>query len=79
MHESSLLRHQYDAETCLSRVLIRTGNGSINSWARTCSNRRWTTIGNGRAWTPVTRNGIDVVVAGTTAEHFVILLALGDD
>ncbi|MEV8395406.1 MULTISPECIES: hypothetical protein [unclassified Streptomyces] len=36
-------------------------------------------MGNGRAWTPVTRHGIDVVVAGATAEHFVTLLALGDD
>ncbi|WP_433340374.1 hypothetical protein [Streptomyces sp. CA-253872] len=34
---------------------------------------------NGRAWTPVTRHGIDIVIAGTTAEFFVILLALGDD
>lgn len=33
----------------------------------------------GRAWTPVARNGSDVVVAGATAEFFVILLALGDD
>lgn len=36
-------------------------------------------MGNGLAWTLVTRHGIDVVVAGTTAEHFAILLALGDD
>ncbi|WP_198045632.1 hypothetical protein [Kitasatospora mediocidica] len=36
-------------------------------------------IGNARAWTPVTRHGIDVVVAGTAAEFFVILLALGDE
>ncbi|MFD7498052.1 hypothetical protein ACFV8T_37920 [Streptomyces sp. NPDC059832] len=34
---------------------------------------------NGRAWTPVTRHGIDVVVAGTNSEQFAILLALGDD
>lgn len=36
-------------------------------------------MGNGRAWTPVTRHGIDVVVAGTAAEFFVIRLAWGDD
>ncbi|QIY67911.1 hypothetical protein HEP84_00460 [Streptomyces sp. RLB1-33] len=36
-------------------------------------------VGNGRAWTPVTRHGIDVVVAGTTAEFSVIRLAWGDD
>ncbi|MET9535546.1 hypothetical protein ABZY02_34190 [Streptomyces sp. NPDC006649] len=34
---------------------------------------------NGRAWTPVTRHGIDVVVAGTNSEQFAIVLALGDD
>jgi hypothetical protein len=36
-------------------------------------------MGNGRAWTRVTRHGIDVVVAGTTAELSVIRLAWGDD
>ncbi len=36
-------------------------------------------IGNSRAWTPVTRHGIDVVVAGTIAEFSVFLLTLGDD
>ncbi|MFE9572769.1 hypothetical protein ACFYMW_30210 [Streptomyces sp. NPDC006692] len=35
-------------------------------------------MGNGRAWTPVTRHGFDVVVAGTNSELFAILLALGD-
>jgi hypothetical protein len=36
-------------------------------------------MGNGRAWTPVTRHGMDVVGAGTTAEFFVIRLAWGYD
>ncbi|MFF2518571.1 hypothetical protein [Streptomyces sp. NPDC058086] len=36
-------------------------------------------MGNGRTWMPVTRHGIEVVVAGTTAEFFVTLLAWGDD
>ncbi|EMF56385.1 hypothetical protein [Streptomyces bottropensis] len=48
--------------------------GRGTSWVTNTEN-----IGNGRAWTPVTRHGLDVVVAGTTAEIFVILLALGDD
>ncbi|MFE3526650.1 hypothetical protein ACFXOD_34675 [Streptomyces sp. NPDC059161] len=37
-------------------------------------------VGNRCAWRPlVTRKGIDVVGAGTCAEHFVILLVVGDD
>ncbi|MFD7020168.1 hypothetical protein [Streptomyces sp. NPDC059928] len=37
-------------------------------------------VGNRCAWRPlVTRKGIDVVGAGTCAEHFVILLVVGDN
>ncbi|MFI6849710.1 hypothetical protein OG535_40705 [Kitasatospora sp. NBC_00085] len=34
---------------------------------------------NGRMWSPVTRHGIDVVVAGTNTHVFTVLLAFGND
>ncbi|MFB8166411.1 hypothetical protein ACFC60_00515 [Kitasatospora purpeofusca] len=33
----------------------------------------------GGRWSPVTRHGIDVVVAGANDEFFAVLLAFGDD
>ncbi|MFI6686825.1 hypothetical protein [Streptomyces sp. NPDC050485] len=67
-----LLRDRDHAERAATRVAKLLGPGA--SWVTNTES-----IGDGRAWTPVTRHGIDVVVAGSTAEHFVILLALGDD
>ncbi|MFD7020534.1 hypothetical protein [Streptomyces sp. NPDC059928] len=72
VYSRSLLRDRDHAERAATRVAKLLGRGT--SWVTNTEG-----MGNGRAWTPVTRHGIDVVVAGTTAEHFVILLALGDD
>ncbi|MEU3862934.1 hypothetical protein AB0F03_37600 [Streptomyces sp. NPDC028722] len=66
------LRDRDHAERAATRVAKLLGRGA--SWVTNTED-----MGNGRAWTPVTRHGIDVVVAGSTVEHFVILLALGDD
>ena len=71
VYSRHLLRDADHARRAATRVAKLLGRGS---WVTTTEG-----IGNGRAWTPVTRHGIDVVVAGTTAEFFVILLALGDD
>ena len=72
VYSRSLLRDRDHAERAATRVAKLLGRST--SWVTNTEG-----MGNGRAWTPVTRHGIDVVVAGTTAEFFVILLALGDD
>ncbi|MFJ8769527.1 hypothetical protein [Streptomyces clavifer] len=72
VHSRHPLRDADHARRAATRVAKLLGRGT--SWVTNTEG-----IGNGRAWTPVTRHGIDVVVAGTTAEFFVILLALGDD
>lgn len=72
VYSRSLLRDRDHAERAARRLAKLLGRGA--SWVTNTE-----AMDNGRAWTPVTRHGIDVVVAGTTAEHFVVLLALGDD
>ncbi|WP_371583858.1 hypothetical protein [Streptomyces sp. NBC_01314] len=72
VYSRRLLRDRDHAERAAARVAKLLGRGA--SWVTNTE-----AMGNGRAWTPVTRHGIDVVVAGTCAEFFVILLAVGDD
>ncbi|MFJ3219529.1 hypothetical protein ACIPLC_26835 [Kitasatospora sp. NPDC086801] len=69
---SQPLRDRDHAKRAAARVAKLLGRDT--SWVTNMESTE-----NGRAWTPVTRHGIDVVVAGATAECFVILLALGDD
>ncbi|MFJ1939056.1 hypothetical protein ACIOGZ_41190 [Kitasatospora sp. NPDC088160] len=66
------LRDRDHAKRAATRVAKLLGRDTI--WVTNME-----ATGDGRAWTPVTRHGIDVVVAGVTAEFFVILLGLGDD
>ncbi|MGW6922046.1 hypothetical protein ACWGA9_12325 [Streptomyces sp. NPDC054950] len=72
VYSRHLLRDRAHAERAAMRVAKLFGRGA--SWVTNTE-----AMGNGRAWTPVNRHGIDVVVAGTSAEFFVILLAVGDD
>lgn len=72
VYSRSLLRNRDHAKRAATRVAKLLGPGT--SWVTNMEG-----IGNGRAWTPVTRHGIDVVVVGTNSEQFAILLALGDD
>ena len=72
VYSRMLLRDRDHAKRAATRVAKLLGPGT--SWVTNMEG-----MGNGRAWTPVTRHGIDVVVVGTNSDVFAILLALGDD
>jgi len=72
VYSRSLFRDRDHAKWAATRGAKLLGPGT--SWVTNMEG-----MGNGRAWTPVTRHGIDVVVAGTNSEQFARLLALGDD
>ena len=76
VHSRILLRDRDHAKRAAARVAKLLGPGT--SWVTNMEGMGMG-MGNGRGWTPVTRHGIDAVVAGSNGDQFAVLLALGDD